>query len=125
MSDVADSVLFRLLAIHRPAPQWAHDDYIIAAQIYHGTRPLGHPVLSQAKALTNSQMLKYPRILYESWIDMDICVCSLAKESRLVLVIYGRTLETPDKDDKDKDAQPQYKQEEIGWVSVQFFNYEG
>lgn len=40
-----------------------------------------------------------------------------------MLVIYGRTLEAPDKD--DKDAVPQYKQEEIGWVSVQFFNYEG
>lgn len=70
MSDVPDSVLFRLLAIHRPSPQWNHEDYIIGAQIYHGTRPLGHPVLSQPQSLTNSHMLKYPRILYESWYDI-------------------------------------------------------
>lgn len=62
-------------------------------------------------------------ILFYYRIDMDICVCSLAKEARLVLVIYGRTLEAPEKD--DKDAAPQYKQEEIGWASVQFFSYEG
>lgn len=52
-----------------------------------------------------------------------MCVCSLARESRLVLVIYGRTLEAPDKD--DKDAPPKYTQTEIGWTAVQFFNYEG
>lgn len=67
VSDIADSVLIKVLSIHRPSPQWNHDNYIIAAQVYHGTRPIGQPVLSQPCEITNSLLLKYPQILFESW----------------------------------------------------------
>lgn len=53
----------------------------------------------------------------------DVPISSLARESRLVLVIYGRTLETPESN--DNAAPPVYKQEELGWAAVQFFNYQG
>lgn len=53
----------------------------------------------------------------------DIVINSLARESRLVLILSGRTLLAPD--GNDKDAPPQYKQEDIGWAAIQFFNYEG
>jgi hypothetical protein len=40
-----------------------------------------------------------------------------------MLVIYGRTLDSSEGNDGQSD--PKYKQEEIGWAAVQFFNYEG
>ncbi|KAF2883089.1 hypothetical protein ILUMI_23081 [Ignelater luminosus] len=119
--EVPDSVLIRICAIHRPSPDWKHDDFIVAAQVYHGTRPVGNPVLSQPSGVTQSL---YPRILFNSWLDMEgVLVSSLAREARLVLVIYGRTLQQ--QDSNDNANTPQYKQEELGWAAVQFFNYEG
>lgn len=52
-----------------------------------------------------------------------VIVSSLAREARLVLVVYGRTLQQ--QDNNDNANPPQYKQEELGWAAVQFFNYEG
>lgn len=62
--EVPDSVLIRICAIHRPSPDWKHDDFIVAAQVYHGTRPIGMPVLSQPSGVTQSL---YPRVLFNSW----------------------------------------------------------
>lgn len=53
----------------------------------------------------------------------DVPVNSLARESRLVLILSGRTQVA--QDGNDKDAPPQFKQEDIGWAAVQFLNYEG
>lgn len=52
-----------------------------------------------------------------------VLISSLARESRLVIVLYGRTLQQPD--NNDSSNTPQYKQEELGWAAMQFFNYEG
>lgn len=52
-----------------------------------------------------------------------VLVNSLARESRLVLVLYGRTLQTSD--NNDSSNSPQYTQEELGWGALQFFDYEG
>lgn len=59
---------------------------------------------------------------FGSFTMNDVPISSLARESRLVLVIYGRTLETPE--GGDSSNAPQYRQEEIGWAAVQFFAYE-
>lgn len=118
--DVTDTILAKVCAIYRPSPDWNYDNYLIAAQIYHGTRPVGHPELSQPCEITNNM---YPRILFDCWLDMQMPVCALAREARLVLVIYGRTLAQSNEKDSDKEPMPQYKQEEVGWASVQFFDY--
>lgn len=52
-----------------------------------------------------------------------VAVNSLARESRLVLVVYGRTLQAPES--ADNGNTPQYTQEELGWGAIQFFDYEG
>lgn len=52
-----------------------------------------------------------------------VMVSSLARESRLVLVLYGRTLQAPEGNDNSNTQQ--YTQEELGWGAVQFFDYEG
>ncbi|KAF5287684.1 hypothetical protein FQA39_LY15784 [Lamprigera yunnana] len=120
-TEVMESVLIRICAVHRPLPDWKHDDFIIAAQVYHGTRPLGQPVLSQPCSITQSL---YSRILLNCWLEMeDVPISSLAREARLVLVLYGRTLQQQDSNDSSSSLQ--YKEEELGWAAVQFFNYEG
>ncbi|KAI4457618.1 phosphatidylinositol kinase [Holotrichia oblita] len=121
ITDIQDSILVRVSAVHRPSPDWKFDDFIVHAQIYHGTRPIGKRVVTQPCTPLPSL---YPRILMNTWLDLeDVVINSLARESRLVLVLAGRTLITPD--GNDKDAPPQYKTEDIGWAAVQFFNYEG
>lgn len=120
VTDINEYVVVRVCALYRPCADWKFDDYMVAAQVYHGMRPLGHPVVTQHSPVTSGT-----KILFNCWLDMqDIFVCSLARESRLVFVLYGRTLQPIDNKD-DKDAAPYFKQEEIGWAAVQFFNYDG
>ncbi|XP_064214165.1 phosphatidylinositol 4-phosphate 3-kinase C2 domain-containing subunit alpha isoform X1 [Tribolium castaneum] len=122
VSDVMESLVIRVCAIYRPNVEWKHDSFMVAAQIYHGTRPMGHPVLSQPCVKTESDHKWPARIIIDHWFDMiDIHISALARESRLKLVIYGRTMEPSD----DAQNEPKYTQEEIGWASVQFFTYDG
>jgi len=54
----------RVGALHRLPTTWKHDDYIVAAQIFHGTRPVGSPVISEPMTVSTNF---YPRILFNSW----------------------------------------------------------
>lgn len=56
-------MILRLCAIHRPSPEWQHDDFIIAAQVHYGTRPIGQIASTQPFKITNSL---YPRIVFEN-----------------------------------------------------------
>jgi len=47
-------------------------------------------------------------------------LCLLPRESRLVLVVYGRTFNT-----EGQDTSATVSQTELGWGSIQFFNVEG
>lgn len=120
VTEITDTILARVCALHRPLPEWKHESFMIAAQIYHGTRPVGQPVLSQPCSITEYW---YPVINFNYWFDIDgVQFSSLARESRLVLVLYGRTLQT---ESGDSNNSGQYTQEELGWGAVQFFNYDG
>lgn len=63
-SEVIDTVLVRVGALHRLPAAWKHDDYIIAAQIFHGTRPVGHAVVSEPMTISSSF---HPRVLFNAW----------------------------------------------------------
>lgn len=62
-SKVLDDVMIYISCLHRLFSSWSHDQYLIAAQIYHGTRPIGNTVLS--KAVTAEQSI-YKRVVFES-----------------------------------------------------------
>ncbi|KAH0818247.1 hypothetical protein GEV33_004544 [Tenebrio molitor] len=159
--EISDMLVIRMCAIYRPHVDWKHDSFMVAAQIYHGTRPVGHPALSTPCVKTEMDHLWPARIIFNNckwnvgfqaqeqlrtvllteWkaaiicglsnsrshktctFPMEVPINSLARESRLMLVIYGRTLDSSEGSDGQSD--PKYKQEEIGWAAVQFFNYEG
>lgn len=121
-SEVLDTVLVRVGSLHRLPITWKHDDYIVAAQIFHGTRPVGNPVLSQPMTVNTNF---YSRIVFNTWLEFrGISVCQLPREARLVLVIYGRTLQPTEHETNLSNENSMHK-EEIGWGAIQFFNYDG
>ena len=63
-STVLDSVLVHVGGLHRLLSGWNHDEYLLAAQIYHGTRPVGSPVTSRAGSRTKGF---YDRVPFDSW----------------------------------------------------------
>ncbi|XP_011297544.1 phosphatidylinositol 4-phosphate 3-kinase C2 domain-containing subunit beta isoform X2 [Fopius arisanus] len=120
-SEVLDTVLVRVGALHRLPSTWKHDDYIVAAQLFHGTRPVGNPVLSEPMIVTNNF---YSRILFNTWLEFrGISVCQVPREARLVLVIYGRTVQPTEHESNSNGSSMQ--KEELGWGAIQFFDYDG
>ncbi|XP_016845918.1 phosphatidylinositol 4-phosphate 3-kinase C2 domain-containing subunit beta isoform X2 [Nasonia vitripennis] len=121
-SQVIDTVLVRVGALHRLPSSWKHDDYIVAAQIFHGTRPVGNPVLSEPMTAGHSNF--YPKILFNSWLEFrGLSVCQVPREARLVLVVYGRTQQPVDHE--SNSAESSMEKEELGWGAIQFFDYDG
>ncbi|XP_051160561.1 phosphatidylinositol 4-phosphate 3-kinase C2 domain-containing subunit beta isoform X2 [Leptopilina boulardi] len=121
-SEVLDTVLVRVGAMHRIPGTWNHDDYIVAAQIFHGTRPVGNPVLSEPMTVSTNF---YPRILFNSWMEFrGISVCQVPREARLVIVLYGRTLQ-PTEHENNSSNEGSMQKEELGWGAIQFYDYDG
>ncbi|XP_020281891.1 phosphatidylinositol 4-phosphate 3-kinase C2 domain-containing subunit beta isoform X3 [Pseudomyrmex gracilis] len=121
-SEVIDTILVRVGSLHRLPTMWKHDDYIVAAQIFHGTRPVGHTVVSEPMTVSSNL---YPRILFNSWLEFHgTSVCQLPREARLVLVLYGRTLQ-PAEHESNSSSENAMQKEELGWGAIQFFNYDG
>ncbi|XP_054261584.1 phosphatidylinositol 4-phosphate 3-kinase C2 domain-containing subunit beta-like [Macrosteles quadrilineatus] len=121
-SEVLDTVLVHVECLHRLSASWTHDTYMVAGQLYHGTRPVGHPVLSKPTSPSTSL---YNRIVFDSWLNFEgMSVCELPRECRLVLVVYGRSV-TPAAEGENAAAAQEMTQVELGWSAVQFFNYNG
>lgn len=91
ISNVTEPVMVHLLCLHRPPPLWRHDDYMLGAQIYHGTRYIGDAVVTQC---SNEISGLFPRLKFDSWLNFEnIPICTLPRESRLIFVLYGCTTE--------------------------------
>ncbi|KAK9879212.1 hypothetical protein WA026_004058 [Henosepilachna vigintioctopunctata] len=120
--EISSPLTVRICAIYRPNIEWKHDFYLVAAQVYHGTKPMKKCILSIPCVKIEDP--SWPtRINFDQWITFDdVPISSLARESRLVIVIYGRIEEPAENNDPN---QLKYKQEEIGWASVQLFDYDG
>lgn len=65
--------------------------------------------------IANNYLYDFIRLEFE-----NMSVCLLPRESRLVLVVYGRTFNT-----ESQDTSATVSQTELGWASIQFFNVEG
>ncbi|CAG9823212.1 unnamed protein product [Phaedon cochleariae] len=124
--DIIDSVVVRLCAVYRPSFDWDYEDYSITAQICHGTKKIGRSVCSQTSKKLEMDKYWPSRIVFDNWLEFeDVPINSLSRESRLVLQLFGKTLVTTESEETKNTNLPFYKEEEIGWGAVQFFNYEG
>lgn len=63
VSEITDTIIVHVNAVYRPNLEWKHNDFFLAGQIHHGTRPIGQIVLTQPFPITNSL---YPRIVFEN-----------------------------------------------------------
>lgn len=90
---VLKPIIVNINCLHRPPPNWKYDDYMLGAQIYHGTRFIGDPIVIQCSNDTKGGL--FPRLKFDTWITFDKSpfICSLPRESRLIFVLYGCTTE--------------------------------
>ena len=63
-SQVLDPVLVYIDGLDRLANTWNYGEYLVAAQIYHGTRPVGYPVLSN---IVQPNISFYKRLTFDCW----------------------------------------------------------
>lgn len=63
-------------------------------------------------------------IIYTRLEFRGISVCQVPREARLVLVLYGRTLQ-PAEHESNSSAENAMQKEELGWSAIQFFDYDG
>lgn len=64
IANVTEPVMVHLMCLHRPPPNWRFDDYMLGAQIYHGSRYIGDAVATQC---SNEITGIFPRLKFESW----------------------------------------------------------
>ncbi|XP_055692342.1 phosphatidylinositol 4-phosphate 3-kinase C2 domain-containing subunit alpha isoform X1 [Lutzomyia longipalpis] len=140
ISNVSETVMVHVMCLHRPPVTWKHDEYNLGAQVYHGTRYIGEAVVTQC---SNEISGIYPRFTFNSWLNFEgIPVCTLPRESRLIFVLYGCSVETSDDGGNAAANASSASMEgattstingtngekivrtELGWTSIQFFDFE-
>lgn len=125
ITNINQSVMINIVALHRPPANWKHDEYMLGVQIYHGTRFLGEPFITRC---SNSTHGFYPRLTFDTWMTFeDVPVCSLPRESRLVFVLYGCTKEPVEGQTNDPQTSSQENRMtkvELGWTAIQFFDFD-
>lgn len=126
ISNVSDMMMVHIMCLHRISPNWKHDDYMLGAQIYHGTRYIGDAVVTQCSNELTGGL--FPRLRFDSWLNFEsIPICTLPRESRLIFVLYGciaEPTEGADSNDTTQDRDRKVTKVELGWCSIQFFDYE-
>uniref|UniRef100_A0AAG5DMA9 Phosphatidylinositol-4-phosphate 3-kinase n=1 Tax=Anopheles atroparvus TaxID=41427 RepID=A0AAG5DMA9_ANOAO len=148
--NISQSVMVNVSCLHRPPAHWRHDEYNLGVQIYHGARYISEPYVVQC---SNELSGIYPRLTFNSWIMFRNQVCTLPREARLVLVLYGCIREPVDggSDAEGRStgggatggagatgggstggdasggadgAGGRMAKIELGWCSLQFFDFE-
>ena len=112
---VQGSLSLRICALHRLPAEWKHDEYCVSYQIYHGTKPIAEPIQTVYQPASKSF---FDRVLFDAWLESNsVLICGLPREARLVLTLYARDVITEDK-------QKKIVHTELGWTSLQLFNFE-
>uniref|UniRef100_A0A182QRR1 Phosphatidylinositol-4-phosphate 3-kinase n=1 Tax=Anopheles farauti TaxID=69004 RepID=A0A182QRR1_9DIPT len=132
--NIAQAVMVNVSCLHRPPIHWRHDEYNLGVQIYHGARYISEPYVVQC---SNELSGIYPRLTFNAWIMFRNPVCTLPREARLVLVLYGCTREpveggesganaatVPASPDGAAEGGGRMTKVELGWSSLQFFDFE-
>ncbi|XP_052751533.1 phosphatidylinositol 4-phosphate 3-kinase C2 domain-containing subunit alpha [Galleria mellonella] len=133
---VGEATLFCIEAVHGVPAGWAHDEYQVHAQLHYGPRALHAPHLTHASRLDGAGF--YPRLIFDTWLSLeDVPINTLPRETRLVLILYGRTQRAVDSQNQsnensqqvvqegEENGDVQYEQVELGWAAIQMFDYDG
>lgn len=131
--NVSDVAMVHVACLHRIPVHWKHDYYILGAQICHGTRYIGEPVITQC---SNEKSGLFARNLkFDSWLRFNsIPIHTLPRESRLIFVLYGCITELAEgsaantsnttNETSETTQNGKVTKVELGWSSIQFFTFE-
>uniref|UniRef100_A0A1S4H5J3 Phosphatidylinositol-4-phosphate 3-kinase n=1 Tax=Anopheles gambiae TaxID=7165 RepID=A0A1S4H5J3_ANOGA len=143
--NISQAVMVNVSCLHRPPLHWRHDEYNLGVQIYHGARYISEPYVVQC---SNELSGIYPRLTFNSWIMFRNPVCTLPREARLVVVLYGCVREPVDGGGTSDGggasggsgggasggaapgvndpggSEGRMTKVELGWSSLQFFDFE-
>lgn len=125
ISCVLKPIMVNLSCLHRPPPSWKFDDYMLGAQIYHGTRYISQPFVTQCSNDTTGGL--FPRLKFDTWISFESNpICTLPRESRLIFVLYGCRAEPAEGSEQSNDNTQERKKitTELGWCAVQLFDFQ-
>lgn len=118
--EMLECVGFRVCALHRLDPSWNFDTYEVKIELLHGVSSVacsqvvfGTPNNVRPSFFTN-------RIVFDETVTFDsVAICTLPRESRLVLTVYGVKKLT----DSEAGSGSLPERFELGWTAQSFFRY--
>ena len=118
-TDVLDCVSFRICALHRLEPGWNFDTYEVRADLLHGTTSVARNQLVFGTPNSRSAYYFPNRIVFDEVISFSsVAICTLPRESRLVLTVFGRRKLN---DGETGGSEPE--RVELGWTAQSFFRF--
>lgn len=118
-SDLLDCVVVRVCALHRLDPAWNFDQFEIRAELYHGVTSMARSLLIRGPSSGRPSFLCSSRFTFDELVTFQsVAICTLPRESRLVLTVYGRR-RVPE------GESGIFELTELGWTAQNFFHFSG
>jgi len=120
MGETIEPFMVRVGAVHRLKSEWltTYVNYSLSVEVYHGTRWMGKSSTEPTSACKAEGHWFFNSVIFDTWISFDhLPICILPRESRVVLTLYGRK--------PSDDNNNVFEIVELGWTSMQFFNFKG
>jgi len=119
-SGVLDCVGFRVGALHRLESSWNFDTYEVRIDLLHGVTSVGRSQVVFGTSSSRSAAFFPNRIVFDEVISFSsVAICTLPRESRLVLTVYGRRKVA----EGDPGSGSEAEHVELGWTAQNFFTY--
>uniref|UniRef100_T1J9I0 Uncharacterized protein n=1 Tax=Strigamia maritima TaxID=126957 RepID=T1J9I0_STRMM len=119
ISSLMDSLIVDIAAVHRIDLRWAtsYDQFVVTCDVYYGS----HLVIggTETKPVGVSSSF-YELLLFNQWLQLELMLCQLARESRLVFTLHGIKFLPMDSKNSDGNAVTRTV---LGWSSLQLFHF--
>lgn len=120
MGDMIDEFIIGIGGVHRLKREWiaTYTSYTVTAEVYHGSSLTGKTRTYSVEVTKSENHWFFPTLVYDTWLKFfNIPVCILPREAKLVFSLFGTK--------PKQDSPGGYVMEELGWASIQCFNFKG
>lgn len=119
-SGVMDCISLRVCALHRLDASWSFDTYEVRAELLHGTQSVARSQVVFGRPNSKQAFLFSNRVVFDELISFSsVAICTLPRESRLVLTVYGMMKLA----DSDTGHGVEPERVELGWTAQNFFRF--
>ena len=120
-TDINETLLVKISCLHRLDPNWNYLDYRLDARVYHGTKLIVEVLSTGHKPAKQDHQDLHKTVILDHWVEFSsLQISQIPLEARLVVSVVGRERQDQDKVEPDQQL---YKFTELGWASLQMFNY--